>query len=321
LAVNRLKKPKANAVPSLVKGKLKRMIADRHLYLMLFPFLAYYAVFYFMPYSGLRMAFMNYKPLLGYAGSKWVGLANFRQFFGGIQFPRLMRNTVLLNLFGLIFGFPIPIILALMFNEIRNRFLRTAAQTIAYIPYFISTVVIAGLVVNFLSPSGGIVNSIIRIFGVEPIYFMAKPQYFRTIFVAQGIWSGAGFGSIVYYSSICSIDADMYEAARIDGAGRLKQTVYITVPGISRTVAIMFIIAIGNLLATNTDMIILLQRPATYETSDVIGSYVYRIGIGVNSQANFSLSTAVGLFNGIISLILVTGSNYISRRIGDVSIY
>lgn len=303
---------------------LKRMLADRHLYLMLLPFLAYYVIFYFLPYKGLQMAFMNYKPLLGYEGSKWVGWDNFARFFQGINFTRVMRNTVLLNVYGLVWAFPVPIILAILFNEIRGKFFRTMSQTISYIPNFISSVVIAGIVVNFLSPSSGIVNLLMGKFGLEPIYFMTRPEYFRTIFIAQGIWAGAGFGSIIYYSSICSISGELYEAARMDGAGRLRQILSITLPGIARTIAIMLILAVGNLLVTNTDMIILLQQPVTYETSDVIGSYVYRVGTGykaVGGSPNYSMATAVGLFNGVVSLILVVSANMASKKIGDVGIF
>jgi len=301
-----------------MKKRGRTILSFKHLYLMLLPFFAYYVLFYILPYRGLEIAFLDYKPLLGYAGSKWVGMANFVSYFKSMYFARTFINTILLNIYGIVFGFPIPIILAILFNELRNKYFRTMSQTISYIPNFISTVVIAGLVVNFLSPSAGIINIILGKFGVAPIYFLSKPQFFRTIFITQGIWAGAGFGSIIYYSSICSIDAELYEAAAIDGAGRFQQTLRITLPGISRTIAIMLILAMGNILASNTDMIILLQIPATYTTSDVIGSYVYRMGL---RQNNFSLATAVGLLNGVISLVLVTGANFISKRVGDVSIY
>jgi putative aldouronate transport system permease protein len=300
------------------KKLLRNIARDRYLYLLLAPFLAYYIIFCILPYSGLRMAFMNYKPLLGYDGSKWVGWQNFEDFFKGPYFWRLMKNTLLLNIYGMFWGFPIPIILAVLFNEIRVKWFRTAAQTISYVPYFISSVVIAGLVISFLSPSTGVVNFILKAFGAEPIYFMIDPKYFRTIFIAQGIWSGAGFGSIIYYSSICSIDSELYEAAAIDGAGKWKQLWKITLPGISSTIAIMLILNMGSLLNTNTDMVLLLQLPATYEASDVLGTYVYRMGL---VRSNYSLSTAVSLFNGAVSFLLVFISNRAAKRIGDVSIF
>lgn len=291
---------------------------DKYLYAMLIPFVAYYLLFYYKPLGGLVMAFQDYKPFLGLRGSRWVGFDNFITFFNGPYFWRLLRNTVLINVFNLIFGFPIPIILAILFNEIRNKLFRTAVQTISYMPHFISTVVIAGLVVNFLSPSGGIVNVFLGMFGHEPVYFLSKPEYFRTIYIVQGIWAGAGFGSIIYYSSLCSIDSELYEAATIDGAGRWKQTLHITLPGLLPTIGIMLILQIGNLLNVGYEMIILLYLPVTYETSDVISTFVYRAGI---ESANYSMSTAVGLFNGVISLVLVLTANQISKRIGNVNIF
>jgi putative aldouronate transport system permease protein len=300
------------------KEMLASIARDKHLYLMLAPFILYYIVFYYFPFRGLEIAFLNYKPLLGYSGSKWVGFANFVNYFTSPYFFRTLRNTVLINVYGLIYGFPVPIILALLFNEVRNKRFRTVSQTISYIPNFISSVVIAGLVVNFLSPSNGLVNILLGKLGIQPIYFMIKPQYFRTIFVAQGIWAGAGFGSIIYYSSLCSIDADLYEAAAIDGVGRFGQVIHISLPGISSTIAIMLIMNMGYLLSSSTEMIILLYQPSTYETGDVIGSYLYRVGM---INANYSLSTAVGLFNGIISLLLVLASNTISKKVSNVGIF
>lgn len=297
---------------------LNSILRDKHLYLMLAPFILYYIVFYYFPFRGLEIAFLNYKPLLGYSGSKWVGFTNFIGFFTGPFFFRTLRNTILLNVYGLVFGFPVPIILALLFNEVRNKKFRTISQTISYIPNFISSVVIAGLVVNFLSPSNGIVNIFLGKLGIDPIYFMIKPQYFRTIFVAQGIWAGAGFGSIIYYSSLCSIDAELYEAASIDGMGRFGQIIHISLPGIASTIAIMLIMSMGSLLSSSTDMIILLYQPTTYETGDVIGSYVYRLGM---FNGNYSLSTTVNLFNGVVSLLLVVASNMISKKVSDVSIF
>lgn len=301
-----------------LKENLSKIARDKHLYLMLAPFILYYIVFYYFPFRGLEIAFLNYKPLLGYTGSKWVGFANFVNFFSSPFFFRTLRNTILINVYGLIFGFPVPIILALLFNEVRNGRFRTISQTISYIPNFVSSVVIAGLVVNFLSPSNGIVNILLEKLGADPIYFLIKPQYFRTIFVAQGIWAGAGFGSIIYYSSLCSIDADLYEAAAIDGVGRFGQVFHISLPGLSSTIAIMLIMNMGYLLSSATDMIILLYQPSTYETGDVIGSYVYRLGM---LNGNYSLSTTVSLFNGVVSLLLVMGSNVVSKRVSDVSIF
>lgn len=287
------------------------------LYLMLLPFLIYYILFYFRPMKGIMMAFQDFKPFLGIEGSKWVGLDNFATFINGPYFGRVISNTLIINILNLLFGFPIPIILAFLFNEIRNSKARTAFQTISYLPYFISTVVVAGIIVNFLSPSSGIVNSIIRQLGGEPIYFLVKPEWFRPIYIIQGIWTGAGFGSIMYYSALCSIDTSLYEAVAIDGGSRLKQLWHVALPGIRPTIAVMLILQIGNLLNVGYEMIILLYEPATYKTADVISTYMYRVGM---ENGNYSMSTAVGLINGVISLILVITANKISKKVSEVSI-
>ncbi|MDF2925209.1 MAG: sugar transporter permease [Paenibacillaceae bacterium] len=298
-------------------GQLTALKRDKYLYLMLIPFLVYYLMFYYLPFGGLRMAFMDFKPFLGMSGSPWVGFDNFIEFFSGPYFWRIMRNTVMISVYNLLFAFPIPIILAILFNEVRNKAFRTAAQSISYMPHFISTVVIAGLVVNFLSPSSGIINVILEKLGFDSIYFLTKPEFFRPIYIIQGIWSGAGFSSIIYYSSLMSIDSAQYEAATIDGAGRFKQILHVTLPGLLPTIGIMLLLSIGNILNVGYEMIILLYQPITYETADVIGSYVYRLGM---ENASYSMSTAVGLFNGLISLILVMTANRISKKISDVSI-
>lgn len=321
--------PKANSVGLLpeqtsqtakrrLPSTLAAVLTDKYLYLMLVPFLLYYLIFSYKPFGGLVMAFQDYKPFLGISGSQWVGFDNFISFFNSPYFIRVVRNTLLINLTNLVFAFPVPIILAILFNEVRSKFFRTAVQTISYMPHFISTVVIAGLVVNFLSPTSGIVNILLAKLGHEPIYFLTKPEYFRAIYVIQGIWAGAGFGSIIYYSALCSIDSELYEAAKIDGAGRWKQTLHITLPGLLPTIGIMLILQIGNLMNLGYEMIILLYLPVTYETSDVISTFVYRAGI---ESANYSLSTAVGLFNGVISLILVLTANHISKRISNINIF
>jgi len=297
---------------------------DKLLYLMLVLPVTYFILFNYLPFEGLRMAFYDFSLLRGYGD--FVGLANFIEFFTDDLFWRVLRNTLLLNIYTLAWSFPAPIILALLFNEVRNKRFRTLSQTISYIPNFISTMIVAGLLVNFLSPTGGLINNIRGWFGADPIFFLAAPQYFRTIFVTQAIWVGAGFGSIIYYSSLQSIDTELYESATIDGAGRFKQCIYISIPGISRTISIMLILAIGGLLASNVDMIMLLQQPVTYEVSDVIGTYLLRLAhIGpaspVGRLPDFSMATAVGLFNGIIACFLVVSANKVSKLFGETSLF
>lgn len=291
---------------------------EKYLLLMLLPVMVYYVLFYFKPFGGLVMAFQDYKPFLGVAKSPWVGLENFKTFFQGAYFGRIMKNTLVLSGLSLIFSFPVPIILAILFNEIKSKRFRTTIQTISYLPRFISIVVVAGLLINFLSPSTGIINMIIKAFGGKSIYFLSKPGMFRTIFILQAIWSGAGFGSIVYYSSLCSINSELYEAVKIDGGGRFSQIWHVSLPGLRSTIAIMLIMKIGSILNISYELIILIYQPVTYNVADVVNTYVYRMGF---ENGNYGLATAVGLFNGVASLVLVSLANFFSKKIGDVSIY
>ena len=296
---------------------------DRHLYLMLIPFVAFFAIFMYMPMYGLLMAFKDYSPFKGVWGSPWApmnGFYHFYSFFTGPYFTRVLGNTLWMNILLIIFGFPAPIIFALMLNEVRNKLFKTTVQTISYLPHFVSTVVVAGLVVNFLSPSSGIINFAYKwITGADSgIYFMAKPEYFRPIYVIMDVWKGAGFGSIIYTSALAGIDMELYEAARIDGAGRWRQMMSITIPGIIPTIAIMLIMRLGNILNLGYEAIILLYQPVTYVTADIISTYVYRIGL---VDGNYSLSTAVGLFNGVVALVMVYASNTISQKVGEVGLW
>ena len=299
------------------RGIFPDLIRDRQLYLMLVPVLLYYIIFYFKPLGGLKMAFQDYKPFLGIEGSAWVGWDNFITYLTGPYFKRTFRNTIVISLLNLVFSFPIPIILAFLFNEVRSRRARTVYQTISYLPHFISSVVVCGIVIEFLSPSDGLINILIQKLGGESIYFLTKPEWFRTIFILQGIWQGAGFGSIMYYSALCGIDTSLYEAVAIDGGGRLRQLWHIALPGIAPTIAVTLIMQIGNILSVGSEKIILLYTPSTYETADVISSYVYRVGM---EGGNYSLSTAVGLFNGMISLVLVICANKVSKKVGEISV-
>ncbi|MCL2360453.1 MAG: ABC transporter permease subunit [Defluviitaleaceae bacterium] len=297
---------------------------DKLLYMMLLLPVSYYILFYYLPFDGLRMAFYDFSLLRGYGD--FIGLEKFREFFMSDMFWRVLRNTLLLNIYTLLWSFPMPIILAILFNELRNKKFRTLAQTISYIPHFISTMVIAGLVLNLLSPTTGLINNIRGIFGQESIYFIMMPEYFRTIFISQHIWTTIGFGSIIYYSSLQSIDTELYESATLDGAGRFKQCIYISLPSISRTIAIMLIMAIGGLLASNVDMLVLLQQPVTHEVSDVIGTYLLRLshlgpGETLGRLPDFSQATAVGLFNGVVACFLVVSANKVSKIVGDVSMF
>ncbi len=291
---------------------------NRLLYLMLVPVLLYYAVFHYAPMYGLVMAFQNFKPFKRVLGSPWVGLENFRVLFSGPYFRRLLRNTLVLNLYDLVAGFPAPVVLAILFNEIRARGFRRVTQTISYLPYFISIVVITGLVVNFLSPSTGVVNAAIRLAGGTPVYFLADPAYFRLIFTSMNVWKNAGFGSIIFMAALAGIDPQLYEAAVVDGAGRWRQMLAVTLPGLAPTVVIMLILRMGQMLTVGFEAVINLYNPAIYETSDVINTYVYRLGL---QGSGYSLATAAGLFQSVVGLALVAGANALAKRVSDTHLW
>lgn len=292
---------------------------DKLLYIMLIPFIAFYVIFVYRPMYGLQIAFRDYNIFAGISASPWVGLDHFKDFFTGPFFWRLLKNTVMISLYDIVFGFPAPILLALLFNEMRNKTIKKISQTCSYIPYFISSVVVAGLVTSFLSPSSGIINTFIKFFGGEPKYFLTQPQYFRGIYTAMNIWKMTGFNSIIYLSALTTVDEGLYEAAVLDGANRFKQIIHVTIPAILPTIVMMFIMKIGNMLNVGYETIILLYQPSTYETADVINTYVYRIGLLEDAQ--YSLAAAVGLFNGVVGLILVCSANYISKRVTEYGLW
>lgn len=285
---------------------------------MLIPFIMFYLFFMYRPLAGIQIAFKDYSIFKGAAESPWVGLKHFELLFSNDEFFRKVWNTFIINVYGLVIGFPIPIILALLLNEVRHKLFKKTVQTITYLPHFISMVVIAGIVTNFLSPSTGIVNTIIEAFGFEKIYFLIDPKYFRGIFTFMNIWKNAGFGAIVYLAALSGVDQELYEAAKIDGANRWKQTLYVTIPCLIPTITIMLILRMGAMLNVGFESIILLYQPVTYSTSDVISTYVYRLGL---EEARYDFATAVGLFNSVVSLILVSISNFISRKTSETSLW
>lgn len=297
---------------------IREVVRDKQLYFMILPVIIWYILFQYLPMYSIQIAFKDYSIFKGITGSAWVGLKNFRDFFGGVYAWRTIRNTLLINIYQLLTVFPLTIILALLLNELRYKKLKSVVQTMIYLPHFISAVVVAGLVISFLSPEAGIINSIIAMFGGEKIYFLIKPEYFRAIYITMGGWQGIGFGTILYTSALCSIDSELYQAASIDGAGRFKRIIHITIPGIMPTIAVMLILRMGSMLSSGTATIILLYQPITYETADTIGTFVYRSGLLEN---NFSLSTAVGLFEGVVSFILVLGTNILSKKVGETSLW
>lgn len=312
------KKDMGMRIASYFKTLWRDCKRDRYLYLLLIPFIAFFVIFQYKPLYGLVIAFKDYSLFKGIAASPWVGLENFKTFFNSPNFVRVFRNTVIINLYGLLIGFPIPIILALMFNSVRNKAFRSITQTLTYLPHFVSIVVVAGIVVNFLSPSHGMVNMLIEKLGGEKIYFLTKPQYFRGIFTGMNIWKESGFGAVIYIAALAGIDVQLYEAAYVDGANAWQRLRHITIPGILPTITIMLILRIGRMLEVGYEAILLLYQPATYETADVISTYVYRSAIELG---NYSLATAAELFNAVVAIALIYGANRFARKFSETSLW
>jgi putative aldouronate transport system permease protein len=284
---------------------------NKSIYLMLVPVLMYYVIFQYGPMYGIQIAFKDFSAAKGFWGSPWVGLKHFEEFFGSFYFWRILKNTMLLSLYSLLFYFPAGIILALLLNEIKSNKFKRMVQTITYLPHFISIVVIVGIMYDFLSGDGLINNILVFLFGIEPISFLRESSWFRTLYVGSDIWQNVGWSSIIYLAAISTIDPSLYEAAKMDGANRWKQTLNITIPGILPTITILLILFIGRFMSVGLEKILLMYNPAVYETADVIQTYVYRKGI---LEANFSYSAAVGLFNSLISFILLVLANEIGRK-------
>ncbi|NOV01092.1 ABC transporter permease [Paenibacillus planticolens] len=296
---------------------VRDFVLNKYLYLMMVPVLAYYFIFHYAPMYGALIAFKEYSPMKGILGSPWIGFKNFQDFFGSYYFWRILKNTIVISLYSLVFEFPAPIILALLINEVRSKMFKRVAQTITYMPYFISMVVICGIITDFTN-ADGVINKIVMAFGYDGQAMLQKPELFRPIYILSEIWQRIGWESIIYIAALMGIDQEQYEAARMDGASRWKQIVYITLPGIMPTIAIMFILRMGNLLNVGFEKIILLYNPVTYETADVISSFVYRKGL---LEFGWSYSSAVGLFNSVINLILLITANYISRKVNESSLW
>ncbi|WP_331467972.1 ABC transporter permease subunit [uncultured Enterocloster sp.] len=290
---------------------------NRSLYLMIIPVLIFFILFHYKPMYGAIIAFKDYTPALGIAESPWVGWDNFTRFFSSVYFGRLIRNTILLSFYSLLFGFPAPIILALLLNEVKNKKFKGLTQTVTYLPHFISMIVVTGMLVDF-SMTSGLFNDIIELFGGERSPLLQNPDLYRTIYVASGIWQEIGWGSIIYLSALSGVDSQLYEAAQIDGAGKWKQLIHVTLPGIAPTIIIMFILKMGTLMNMGYEKTILLYNPATYETADIISSYIYRIGL---LEQDWSYSTAIGLFNSVINLGLLLLTNKIARKCGETSLW
>lgn len=292
---------------------------DKYLYAMISIGLVFMFLFRYLPMGGLVIAFKQYSLRRGIMGSSWVGLENFQFIFThNPDFPRIVRNTLKISLLRLIIGFPAPIILALMINEVRGAKFKKFIQTSVYLPYFVSWVVFGGIVIQFLNPSTGIVNKLIVALGHEAIPFMQEEKYFKAIVVLSDIWKNAGWGTILYISALTSIDQEIYDAAKIDGAGRFQTILHISIPGISSTVVVLLLLQIGSIMDVGFEQIYVLCRPILYGVGDVISTYVYRVGVG---GGQFSMAAAVGLFQSLIGLILIVLANYICRKFFERSLW
>lgn len=314
-----MKKKQKTAVTKNKTPLRKLIYRDRHLIVMSIPMILFFLIFSYVPMIGLSLAFTNYKPALGLMGSPFVGFDNFMKVFQNPFFPRLMKNTFLIGFYTLLWSFPFPILFALAVNEIRNKKFQKVVQTISYMPYFISIVVIVGLLSNFLSPTTGVVNQIYTaVTGNDPISFMTEPKYFRFLYVASAIWQTFGWNSIIYLAALAGVDMALYDSAKVDGANRFQQMLYITLPSIMPTILIMLVLNMGNIMSVGFEKIILMYSPSTYDVADVISSYTYRRGI---VQSDYGFGTAIGLFNSVINMIFIVGANWFSKKFSDTSVW
>lgn len=290
---------------------------NKYVYMMAIPMILYFILFHYIPMYGVTIAFKSFNTRLGILHSPWVGFKHFISFFDSMYFARTVKNTALISFYSLMWGFPSAVVLALLLNEIRLEKFKRCVQTVTYLPHFISLVVICGMIIDFTS-TDGLINSILVGFGVEPVNWLTKPEWFRTIYIGSSVWQSIGWDSIIYLAALAGIDPTLYEAATVDGAGRWKQLLHVTLPGIAPTIVVMLILNIGGLMSVGSEKIILLYNPMTWETSDVISSYVYRKGL---IGADYSFSTAVGLLESLIGFVLLILANKFSKKISETSLW
>ncbi|MBT9777064.1 ABC transporter permease subunit [Clostridium sp. MCC353] len=292
---------------------------NKYLYFLSVPFLLYYLIFHYGPMSGLLMAFQDYSIVDGIWNSPFIGLENFVRFFQSQYFWRLLRNTFFLSIQNIAWGFPAPLILALLLNEIRNERFKRTVQTVTYLPHFISLVVVCGMMTQFLARDGFITNLLVKIGLIEPANLLGMKEYFRTIYITSGIWQEIGWGTIIYLAALTGVDEQLYEAAKIDGANRFRCLINITLPSIAPTIIMLLILQVGKVMSVGFEKIILLYNPQTYEVADVLSSYIYRYGLG--GSFDYGYTTAIGLFSSVINFILVISANKISRKITETSLW
>ncbi len=308
----------SHGLPRQSLAKRLRLRRNWDLYLLILPGLAFFFIFHYGPMFGLQIAFKNYSFRRGMFASDWVGFKHFEALFTSYYFPVILKNTLLISLYQLVFGFPAPLLLALLLNEVRSSRIRRIAQTITYAPHFLSITVVVSMLMAFLSPSTGLVNHWVVALGGTPHYYMTDPAWFKALYVASGIWQGAGWGSIIYLAALSGIDVQLYEAAAMDGASRWKQILHINLPSIIPTAIILFILEVGKVMNVGFEKVYLMQNDLTMDASEVVSTYVYRKGI---MGAQYSFSTAVGLFNSMINFTLMLIVNRVARKVSDVRIW
>lgn len=291
---------------------------DWMLLLIILPGVIYFAVFCYGPMYGILMAFKDYNISKGIWGSPWVGLKHFKELVGSVYFGRLVKNTFLLSIEQLIWSFPVPIAFALLLNEIRNRKFQRFVQTAAYLPHFVSVVVVVGILKDLLSSNGGVLTQFLSLFGVTPKNYFNLPEAFRPLYVGSGVWQEFGWNSIIYVAAIAGIDQQLYESAALDGAGRWKRLIHITLPSIAPTIILLLILNMGNMLNIGYEKVILMYNAATYSTADIFSTYVYRKGL-LNAQ--YSFASAVGLANSVINVIILLGANFLAKKTTEISIF
>ena len=305
------------AMPFLMK-LMRNIKRDKYLLLLMFPIVLYYAVFHYWPIYGAQIAFKNFQPALGIVRSPWIGFSHFTSFFQSTFFPRLISNTIILSVYSLLWGFPIPIIFALLLNEIRDGIFKRVTQTISYLPYFISIVVVVSLLNNFFSQTDGLINNIRQSMGLSTVGYLDNPGLFRTMYIASGVWQHFGWGSIIYIAAISGVDPTLYEVATIDGCSRWKQVFFVTLPSILPTIIIQLLLSLGSIMSIGHEKVYAMQRPLNMATSDIISVYVYQRGI---IRSDFGFGSAIGLFNSVINFSLLLFFNKVSRRVTQISLF
>ncbi|MEK3885052.1 ABC transporter permease subunit [Paenibacillus sp. PL2-23] len=301
-----------------LKQRASRLLKSYQLYLFVLPAVLYYVLFHYAPLYGIQIAFKNFLAFKGIAGSPWVGLEHFERFFRSFEFTKIILNTIKLSVLQLVVGFPAPIILALMLNQLMHKRFKKFVQTVIYAPHFISTVVIAGMLFLFLSPDTGMVNKLIGLFGGEPVFFMGDPDWFRPVYVLSEIWQNTGWGTIIYLAALTTISPELHESAVVDGANKFQRILHIDIPGIMPTAVILLILSTGNIMSLGFEKVYLLQTPLNLPSSEIISTYVYKTGL---VGAQYSFSTAVGLFNSVINFIILITVNQIAKKASNTSLW